>query len=141
MKNRTTLLSLACGSALLFASCKSSPENMTVRDGAGNYVTTSDFRAMDRVEFFRSMNAGLVDFDEQVTELRQRANELGGDTLSEFADCETSLTEKRTEFVNQLAIAENALDGDWPDERSETVDCYEDLREALSDAYDDVLER
>ncbi len=141
MEYRSTLLSLTCGCALFLTACESSPKNLTIRDSAGNYVTTSDFRAMDRAEFFRSMNAGLEDYDNQLAELRVRSNELGGDTLAEFADCEESLTKKRTDFVNQMAIARNALDDDWPEERSETVDCYEELREALSETYDDVLDR
>lgn len=141
MRISSTFLPLICGSTLfIFAGCKSSPENMTIRDSAGNYITTSDFREMDRSEFFRSMNAGLDDYDQQLKKLRLRANELGGDTLSEFADCEEKLTKKRNAFVNQLAIAQNALDDEWPEERGDTVDCYEDLREALTDAYDEVLD-
>lgn len=140
MKPHHSLLVLASCASLLFASCESSQSNMTVRDSAGNYITTSDFRAMNRVEFFRSMDAGLADFDEQLAELRARANTLGGDTLHEFADCEDHLMEMRTDFVNQLAVAENALDDDWPEERGETVDSYEDLRGALSEAFEDVLD-
>lgn len=96
---------------------------------------------MDRVEFFKSMDAGVKDFDAQVINLRKRANELGGDSLGEFADSEGKLVEERTAFANQVLIAKNSLDEDWPDEREKTVKSYESLREGLSEAYDDVLDR
>lgn len=136
MKLRT--LSLA--SALALAACASTEPNVTLRDAQGNYVTTADYEAMQRTDFMASMHAGLDDFDAQLHDLRGRANELGGDALKQFADCEESLREDRTEFVNQLEIAKNSLDGDWPDERSRTVDQYVDLREHLDSAMKEVLE-
>ncbi|HPF14554.1 MAG: hypothetical protein H6827_07795 [Planctomycetes bacterium] len=141
MKPFDFLLAMACGCAFFLTGCNSTPTNTTIRDGTGNYVTTSDFRAMDRVEFFKSMDAGVKDFDAQVINLRKRANELGGDSLGEFADSEGKLVEERTAFANQVLIAKNSLDEDWPDEREKTVKSYESLREGLSEAYDDVLDR
>src|SRR5688572_21919402 len=87
------------------SACKSDPPRVTLRDSQGNFVTTADFEAMERDEFIEAIDAGLADFDSQLGELRTRANELGGDSLKEFAGCETELQEQRTTVVNQLAIA------------------------------------
>jgi len=141
MNLSTPLLSALLGSTLVFASCTSSPDEITMQDAQGNYITTSDFHSMARYEFFDAMEAGLRDFDNQVAELRSRANSLGGEALGEFADCEDELMEKRTDFESQMVIAQNALDEDWADERSETVEAYVDLREALSEAYEEVLDQ
>ena len=126
--------------AMFAAGCGSPRQNMTLRDAQGDYITTSDYRAMARTEFFDAMDAGLDDFDARMEQLRKRANQLGGETLEEFAECEDDLAEERRDFENQLTIAENALDKDWPDQREETVDAYVELREALEEAYEDVLE-
>ena len=69
-----------------------------------------------------------------------RANELGGEHLSDFAECETDLRDSRTQFESQLAIAENSMAGDWPEERSQTVKAYQELREDLHEAFEDVLD-
>lgn len=140
MKKHLSLI-LTLSTALSVAACGSPRENMTIRDSQGRYITTSEFRSMNRAEFFDAMEAGLEDFEQRVSELRERSNELGGDTLAEFADHEEDLTEARVGFENQLEIAESALAEDWPDERSNTVECYYEMREDLEDAYEDVLEQ
>jgi hypothetical protein len=132
-----SLLVAAC----VLSACKSDPPQVTMRDAQGNFVTTADYEAMDRKEFIQSIEAGLTDFDQQLGELRTRANELGGDSLKEFADCEGDLQEGRTTVVNQLTIARNALDDKWPKERSETVEAYMELRDNLAEAQKDVLDR
>jgi len=132
-----SLILVAC----VVSACKSEPTPVTLRDSQGNFVTTADYESMDRAEFIRSIEAGLADFDQQLGELRTRANELGGESLKEFAECEGDLRDERTAVVNQLTIARNALDDKWPEERSETVDVYMDLREDLADAQKDVLDR
>lgn len=125
---------------LLTAACSSTEPNVTIQDAQGNYITTSDYEAMQRTEFIDAMNMGLQDFDKRMTDLRSRANELGGEHLSEFAECEEELREARTSFESQLSIAENAMANDWPEERSETVRAYADLREDLDEAFEEVLE-
>jgi hypothetical protein len=132
-----SLLLAAC----VLSACKSDPPQVTMRDAQGNFVTTADYEAMDRKEFIQSIEAGLTDFDQQLGELRTRANELGGESLKEFADCEGDLQEDRTTVVNQLTIARNALDDKWPKERSETVEAYMELRDNLAEAQKDVLDR
>lgn len=135
MKNRLMLLVLP----LAFA-CKGPDSNVTVRDEQGNYVTTSDFRSMDRAGFLHAMSAGLADFDQQLDDLRERANTLGGDALQTFAKRSETLQEKREHFVNQIARAEAALEKNWPDRREETLEAYHDLREELDEAYEDTLD-
>ena len=136
MRKQTPLSAL-----LLFAAaCASNEPNVTIQDAEGNYITTSDYESMQRTEFIDSMRMGIKDFDSRMTDLRSRANELGGEHLSDFADCETALREERTAFQNQLSIAENAMIGDWPSERSETVRAYSALRENLDEAFQDVLD-
>lgn len=127
--------------ACALSACKSDPPRVTLKDSQGNFVTTADFEAMDREEFIEAIEAGLSDFDTQLNELRTRANELGGDSLKEFAECESELQKERTALVNQLAIARNALNDKWPAERAETVDVYTSLREDLAEAQKDVLDR
>lgn len=126
---------------LTLTACSSTPRQVTLRDGDGNYVTTADYEAMDRTDFVSAINAGLADFDEQISDLRQRANKLGGSSLKEFADCEVELREKRTDVINQLTIAESSLNADYPSERSSTVEAYAELREELTEAQKDVLDR
>lgn len=132
-----TLLITVC----VLSACKSSPTRVTLRDSQGNFVTTADYEAMDRAEFVKAIEAGLADYDAQMVELRKRANELGGDALSNFAERETDLRAERTTVVNQLTIAQNALNDQWPSERAETVEAYTELREELADAQKDVLDR
>jgi hypothetical protein len=132
-----SLILVACA----VSACKSDPPPVTMRDAQGNFVTTADYESMDRAEFIRSIEAGLADFDKQLGDLRTRANELGGDSLKEFAEHEGDLRDERTTVVNQLTIARNALDDKWPEERAETVDAYMDLREDLADAQKEVLDR
>lgn len=127
--------------ACALSGCKSDSPRVTLRDSQGNYVTTADFEAMDREEFIKAIDAGLGDFDTQLDELRERANELGGDSLKEFAECEVELQEERTAVENQLTIARSALNDKWPEERAETVEVYMDLREDLTEAQKDVLDR
>jgi len=131
------LLIAACA----LSACQSTQPRVTLRDSQGNFVTTADFEAMEREEFITSIEAGLTDVDQQLDELRTRANELGGDSLKEFAECEQEVRSERTNVVNQLAIARNALNDKWPAERSDTVDAYMELREELADAQKNVLDR
>ena len=95
--------------ACALSACQSNEPRVTLRDSQGNFITTAEFEAMDRDEFILAIEAGLVDFDKQLDELRTRANELGGSSLKEFADCERDLQEERTSTVNQLTIARSAL--------------------------------
>lgn len=136
MKNLILPISLIA----LTAACASDRQPVVQQDGMGNYITSSEYEAMERTEFMQSMRDGLDDFDQQVESLRSRANDLGGESLSEFADCHETLSEKRREFENQLGIAKNALAENWPDERQETVDAYYGLRESLEEAYEEVLD-
>jgi hypothetical protein len=131
-----SLLLIACA----LSACKNDPQPVTLRDSQGNFVTTADYEAMDREQFIAAIDAGLADVDKQMGELRTRANELGGDSLKQFAECETALREDRTEVVNQLTIARNALDDKWAKERAATVETYMDLRENLAEAQKDVLD-
>ena len=124
----------------LAASCSSPRTNVTKQDAQGNYITTSEFNSMEREDFRESMRAGLADFDQRMAQLRKRANELGGDHLSEFADWSTTLEEKRTSFNNELEQTKAVLANDWPDQRAATLECYYDLRECLDEAYNEVLE-
>lgn len=135
-----TTATLVC--ALILTACASSEEEADVlgQDSRGNYITTSNYRAFERTEFMQAMGEGLEDFDRRLGDLRARANELGGETLQEFARCEDDLSTLRTEFENQLTIAATAMESDWPDEREETVDAYVDLRDALADAFESVLD-
>lgn len=135
---RTNLL-LTAAAAATFSACSSPQRDVLRQDDRGNYATTSQYEGMQRNEFLLSMHAGLQDFDRRMDDLRARANELGGESLETFAECERGLSEKREEVVNQLEVVETALADAWPEERSEAVDEYEELREALSEAYDDVL--
>ena len=125
---------------LTTAACSTTEPNVTIQDAQGNYITTSDYESMQRTEFIDAMKMGLRDFDSRMTDLRTRANELGGEHLSDFAECETELREARTNFESQLSIAENSMAGDWPEERSETVKAYQELREDLDEAFEDVLD-
>ncbi len=122
------------------AACSSPRTDVTEQDRHGNYVTTSDYQAMERAEFQTAMRAGLADFDSRVTQLRQRANELGGESLEEFSEWAEELKEKRVDFVNHLNQTEAALVGAWPDQREDTLESYNDLRDCLDEAYEEVLE-
>ena len=126
--------------AAALAACTSTDSSVTTRDAAGNYVTTSDYESMHRDEFFTAMQAGLADFDQRMNALRQRANDLGGESLGEFAQWSEELDARRVDVVNALDKARAALDADWPKRRSEAVKAYTNLRDALGEAYDDVLE-
>ncbi|MEZ6015496.1 MAG: hypothetical protein R3F49_10305 [Planctomycetota bacterium] len=121
-------------------SCHSPQPQVTLRDSQGNYATTADFHSMQRADFVSAIEAGIADYDGQLRELRTRANTLGGDALKEFADCERKLQVKRKDVVNQLAIAQNSLDDMWPEERKETVEAYTKLRDAFTEAQNDVLD-
>jgi len=125
---------------LVLSACKSPQQQVTLQDPQGNYVTTADFHAMQRTDFVAAIKAGVADYDGQMKALRTRANELGGDSLREFADCESKLLKRRTDVVNQLSIAENALESAWPKERAKTVDTYMELREEFTEAQKDVLD-
>ncbi len=135
------LLTSCILAAFALSACKSDPPRVTMKDSQGNFVTTAEFEAMDREEFIESIEAGLSDVDTQMTQLRTRANELGGKSLKEFAECEGELQKQRTTVVNQLAIARNSLNDKWPKERAETVEVYMELREDLAEAQKDVLDR
>lgn len=128
------------GLAVGLAACEGPRTQVTQRDAAGNYITTADYEAMERSEFETAMHAGLQDFDERMSKLRERANELGGEPLAEFSDWAEDLEGKRVAFVNELVRTESALVDDWPERRSETLEAYYDLRECLDEAYEDVLE-
>jgi hypothetical protein len=125
---------------ILSAACSSPRSNVTEQDSQGNYVTTSEFQSMERTEFQVAMKAGLQDFDKRLTDLRWRANELGGDSLKEFSDWADDLEEKRTEFENELKRSDAALADDWAEQRERTVEAYDSMRKALDEAYEEVLE-
>lgn len=136
MKTLTCTLVLS----LLASSCAGPSREVTARDTHGNYATTSDYRAMQRTEFRAAMRAGLADYDERVDMLRDRANKLGGDVLSEFSDWQEDLAEKRVTFVNELERTEAVLAENWPDQREATLESYYEMRECLDEAYEEVLE-
>lgn len=133
----TILLSTAL---VLAAACSSPRSHVSEQDAYGNYVTTSDYHAMDRTSFMSAMQAGLADFERRMDELRERANELGGDALKEFSDYADELAQKKTTFENELQRSEATLVDDWPDQRERTLDAYYDLRDNLSEAYEDVFD-
>lgn len=120
-------------------SCTSDHPRATARDTSGNYATTSDFRSGHRSEFREAMQAGLRDFDERLRDLSSRANELGGETLEEYRDLEKDLIQEREAFANKLEKMDAALDDQWPEQREEVEAAYEDLRDSLDDAYEEVL--
>jgi hypothetical protein len=136
MRTRSTLLA-AFGAALLAACTSQEP---TARDAQGNYATTSDYGAMNRTELVAAMDAGLADVDRRKVELEQRAEVLGQNAIEELHDREAELTEKRTKFVNELARLRASLEADYPDRREDVVDAYENLRDELDNAYEEVLE-
>jgi hypothetical protein len=129
---------LAAAGAVLLAACTS--QEPTARDSHGNYATTSDYAAMNRTELVAAMDAGLVDVDRRRVELEQRAQVLGQDAIEELHDREPELAEARTKFVNELARLRASLDADWKDRGDDTVDAFEDLRQELDNAYEEVLE-
>lgn len=131
----TTFLLIAA-----LGACTSTDSSVTTRDAAGNYVTTAEYEAMHRNEFFTAMQAGLDDFDQRFEALRERANDLGGSALGEFAEWTERLERQRADVRNALDKAEAALDDDWPKRRSEAVEAYEKLRNSLDEAYDEVLD-
>lgn len=139
MQNRRLLVALVALPLGLVA-CRTTDHNTTKQDAGGNYVTTSKYESMQRAEFVDSIEAGLRDYDNLFAKLRTRANELGGDALKEFANCESKLAEQRTAVVNQLAIAKSSLNDSWPKERAKTVEEYEELREDFAEAEKDVLD-
>lgn len=122
------------------AACEGPRTHVTKQDAQGNYVTTSDYEVMERTEFKGAMRDGLADFDEGVTQLRDRANELGGESLSDFSEWAEDLQKHRTAFVNQLKRSEAALIDDWPDQRAATLEAYYDMRGCLDEAFDEVLD-
>lgn len=122
------------------AACSSPRTNVTEQDAYGNYVTTSNYQSMDRAEFESAMRAGLENYDQLIADLRLRANELGGDALKEFSDWQEKLDGKRTTFVSELEKGHATLADDWGDQRQRTLDSYNDLRDCLDTAYEEVLE-
>jgi hypothetical protein len=126
--------------ACLLFGCASPEPRVTARDDRGNYATTSTFNATQRMEFANAMRAGLADFDRRRSELESRASRLGQAAIEEFHEHMPGLAERRNELVNSLARLDAALDKDWPDRRAETQKAYDNLREALDEAYADVLD-
>jgi len=122
----------------LLAGCSSTEP--TAQDRYGHYATTSDYRSMDRVQLTAAMDAGLADVDKRREQLEARAETLGQDAIDELHDREAKLSKLRTEFVNELAKLRAALDKDWKDRRDDTVDSFEDLRDGLDNAYEEVLD-
>ena len=126
--------------ALITTACSSPRSNVTEQDASGNYVTTSEYQSMERTEFQVAMKAGLQDYERRLTDLRWRANELGGDSLKEFSDWADKLEDQRLEFENELKRSEASLADDWADQRERTVEAYDSLRKMLDEAYEEVLE-
>lgn len=137
---RTATGLFAAAALALAPACSSDQPRATDQDPYGNYATTSNFHSMQRAEFEQAIRAGLEDFDRRYRELRTRANELGGDTLDEFADWTDDLEQKRDVVQNELARMDTALDDEWPDRREATLEAYEDLRDCLDEAYEEVFE-
>ena|SRR6187549_3365771 len=129
---------LALAALALLAGCPSTEP--TAQDRYGHYATTSDYRSMDRVQLTAAMDAGLADVDKRRVQLEARAQTLGQDAIDEYHDRESKLSRLRTEFVNELAKLRAALDKDWKDRREDTVDAFEDLRDSLDKAYEEVLD-
>ena len=96
--------------------------------------------SMMREDFLLAMEANLQDFDTRYVQLQQRANELGGEPLEEFADYSDDLQSARDDFRNQLQKAESAMSEDWEDQREETIAEYREMRELLDNAYENILE-
>ena len=133
--NRFTL---ALAALALLAGCSSTEP--TAQDRYGHYATTSDYRSMDRAQLTAAMEAGLLDVDKRREQLEARAETLGQDAIDELHDHEADLSKLRTEFVNDLTKLRAALDADWKDRRDDTVDSFEELRDSLDEAYDEVLD-
>jgi predicted nuclease with TOPRIM domain len=125
---------------VLAAACSGPRTNVTERDAYGNYVTTADYQSMDRASFTIAMREGLEDYERRLVDLRQRANELGGDALKEFSDYQEELDEKRVDFENEMERTEATLAENWPDQRERTLDAYYELRDHLDEAFEEVLE-
>ena len=136
---RTRVILLVLGGALLGA-CSSDEPKPTERDAYGNYATTSDYNAMTRAQLVAAMDAGLADVDRRQAELEQRAQTLGKDAIEELRDREPGLIEKRTKLVNELAALKASLDTNWKSHRDDVVDAFDELRESLDKAYEEVLE-
>ena len=128
----------ALAALALLAGCSSTEP--TSQDRYGHYATTSDYRSMDRVQLTAAMDAGLADVDKRREQLEARAQTLGQDAIDELHDQEAKLSKLRTEFVNEIAKLRASLDADWKDRRDDTVDAFEDLRDALDNAYEEVLD-
>lgn len=135
-----TLLVLA-GCCVLLAGCARDDSERVVRqDPYGNYATTSDYNAMEREEFKAAMEAGYRDFEAQLENLRLQANQIGQDAIEEFHDHMDGIAETRTRFEAELARLDSTLERDWPERREEVAELYLELRDKLTDAYDDVID-
>lgn len=122
------------------ACCSDSRSRTTDRDSDGHYATTSQYRSMERKPFLASMNAALLDHDRSVKELERRAKELGTAKVETMSEHTPTLAEKREVLVNKMMAVENSLDADYEDRREEAYEAYLELREALDEATDDVLD-
>ena len=135
----TRTLTLIVGAALL-AACTTTDDELTDRDMRGNYKSTSNYKSMSRIELTAAMDAGLADVDKRTAELEARAQTLGQDAIEELHDQLDAVAKNRTDFVNEMARMRAALDEDWTDRREDVVDAFDELRESLDDAYEEVFE-
>lgn len=120
--------------------CSSDREHRsTKRDRAGEYATTSQYRSMEREPFLKSMRAALDDFDKRVNELERRAKELGVEKVEALSELTPELAERRETLKNQIMRVEHSLDGDYSDRREDAFEAYEEMREALDEASEEVL--
>jgi len=125
---------------LLGAGCTSDAERIRHVDVHGSYPTTADYNAMHRADFANAMNKGLIDFDQRLAMLSSQATALGPDALEEYHDALDGLLEQRRLFVAEIERHRAMLDVEWAERREEVAEMYIELREALDEVFEDVID-
>jgi broad specificity phosphatase PhoE len=126
--------------SVLAGGCHSDSAALARRYMSGNFASTSDYDAMGRAKFTAAIKSGIRDFDEQLQSMEREAEALGPDAREEFYGDLEQLRDQRAEFAAEFERLSSMLDEDWRDHKETVAEMYMDLREALDDTFDEVVE-
>jgi hypothetical protein len=87
-----------------------------------------------RTEYIEKLSAQIVEWDNQIEELKDKAKSAGADGQPDHSGTIEALQQKRNEAAAKLQGISAASDGEWEELKTGTDQVWGEVRDILHDA-------